>query len=219
MVWGADFPADDWMRIGAGEIVRRAIFRLNLKSRGVLLLHDIHPATAVGLPALLAALKAGGYKIVHVVPASADRPKTATEPHEWRMVTGPHTPAPWPHAARALKAMTFGEGFAAIDSFAPDKELPFRLVTPPQWAARGVDPSAKLEARAIPDWPVIEKMRAAAPALVRPDPKNFGLEAKFEALTGAPARPAYVEPAKPRKSIAARGSRAKAKRAHTAMAR
>jgi peptidoglycan/xylan/chitin deacetylase (PgdA/CDA1 family) len=221
MVWGADFPADDWMRIGASEIVRRAMFRLHLKGRGVLLLHDIHPATALGLPALFAALKAGGYKIVHVVPASADHPRTATEPHEWRMVTGPHTPRPWPETPRALKAMTFEDQYAAIAGFTPDTELPFRLITPPQWAARGVDPKAKLEARAIPDWPAIETIRKVAlPALVRADPKSFGFEGKFEALAGAPARPAYAEPVKLRKTISVRGHRAKAKRAaHTAMAR
>jgi peptidoglycan/xylan/chitin deacetylase (PgdA/CDA1 family) len=219
MVWGADFPADDWMRIGASEIVRRAMFRLHLKGRGVLLLHDIHPATALGLPALLAALKAGGYKIVHVVPASADNPKTATEPHEWRMVTGPHTPAPWPNATRSLKAMTFAETYGEIAGFTPQAELPFKLITPPRWAARGVDPTAKLDAKAIPDWPAIEKIRATSlPALVRPDPRSFGFEGKFEALTGIPARPARIEPHKPQKNTAVR-TRAKAKRAHTAMAR
>jgi peptidoglycan/xylan/chitin deacetylase (PgdA/CDA1 family) len=220
MVWGADFPADDWMRIGANEIVRRAMFRLQLKGRGVLLLHDIHPATALGLPSLLAALKAGGYKIVHVVAASTTLPKTATEPHEWLMVTGPHTPAPWPQATRALKAVTFADSYPAIAGFEPQSELPFRLITPPRWAPRGVDPTAKLDAKAIPDWPTIEKIRSTPlPALVRPDPKNFGLEAKFEALTGAALRPAIVEAPKPQKSIAVRGHRAKAKRAHTAMAR
>jgi hypothetical protein len=136
------------------------------------------------------------------------------------MVTGPHTPKPWPDTARALKAMTFEDHYAAIAGFAPDKELPFRLITPPQWAARGVDPKAKLEARALPDWPAIEKIRTAPGfSLVRPDPKNFGLEAKFEALTGTPPRAGAVEPVKLRKSIAARGHRAKMKRAHAAMAR
>jgi peptidoglycan/xylan/chitin deacetylase (PgdA/CDA1 family) len=45
-----------------------------------LLLHDIHRATALALPDILKELKAGGYKIVHVVPAAADRPATVTEP-------------------------------------------------------------------------------------------------------------------------------------------
>jgi peptidoglycan/xylan/chitin deacetylase (PgdA/CDA1 family) len=193
MVWGADFPADDWMRIGASEIVRRAVFRLKLKSRGVLLLHDIHPATAVGLPALFAALKAGGYKVVHVVPSGPGLPPTPTEWQDWRMVTGPHTPAPWPHIARSLKAMTFAESYAAIAEFSPKTELPLKLITPPAWSPRGTDPAAKLDARAIPAWPAIQhaKLQDAA-LLVRPDPKNFGLEGKFEALTGISGRTAQA---------------------------
>ena len=42
--------------------------RLEAKGRGILLLHDIQPATALALPTLLAELKARGYRIVHVEP-------------------------------------------------------------------------------------------------------------------------------------------------------
>jgi peptidoglycan-N-acetylglucosamine deacetylase len=83
MVWSADFPADDWMHIGDKEIVRRALMRLEHKGKGVLLLHDIHPATVRALPVLLKELKARGYRIVQVVPASADHPKTETTPEAW----------------------------------------------------------------------------------------------------------------------------------------
>lgn len=85
MVWSADFPADDWRRIGAGEIVRRALNRLEVHGKGILLLHDIQPATVLALPTLLAELKARGYRIVHVVPAGADRPKTPTVASQWRL--------------------------------------------------------------------------------------------------------------------------------------
>ena len=46
--------------------------------RGVLLLHDIQPATALALPTLLKELKAKGYKIVHAVPAG-ERPQTVPD--------------------------------------------------------------------------------------------------------------------------------------------
>ncbi len=71
MDWSADEVADDWHRgIKPAEIVRLAMARIAAHDhRGVLLLHDIHPATAQALPMLLAALKAHGYRIVHVVPA------------------------------------------------------------------------------------------------------------------------------------------------------
>jgi hypothetical protein len=48
-----------------------------------LLLHDIQPATALALPDILKELKTRGFKIVHVVPATADRPKTVSEPEQW----------------------------------------------------------------------------------------------------------------------------------------
>lgn len=71
MVWSADFPADDWTHISSEQITTRALARLERKGRGILLLHDIQPATAKALPGLLRELKARHYKIVHVVPASA----------------------------------------------------------------------------------------------------------------------------------------------------
>src|SRR5581483_8600792 len=83
MTWSVDFMADDWTHISAHEIVRRAVHRIETKGKGILLLHDIQPATALGLPDLLRELKAKGFKIVHVVPATAERPKTVTEPAQW----------------------------------------------------------------------------------------------------------------------------------------
>jgi peptidoglycan-N-acetylglucosamine deacetylase len=85
MVWSADFPADDWMHISDKEIVRRALMRIEHKGKGILLLHDIHPATVRALPVLLKELKARGYHIVHVVPASEDRPKTETVAEAWQV--------------------------------------------------------------------------------------------------------------------------------------
>ncbi len=40
--------------------------KLDKKGKGILLMHDIQPVTAKAMPGLLDALKAGGYKIVHV---------------------------------------------------------------------------------------------------------------------------------------------------------
>jgi hypothetical protein len=83
MTWSVDLMADDWTRISASEVVRRALDRLEVRGRGILLLHDIQPATALGLPTLLHELKARGYRIVHVVQAGPDHPKTATLPEQW----------------------------------------------------------------------------------------------------------------------------------------
>ena len=79
-VWSADEVADDWFHgIKPAQIVERAMRRIEAKGhRGVLLLHDIHPATAMAVPMLLKELKANGYKIVQAIPAG-DRPATVPE--------------------------------------------------------------------------------------------------------------------------------------------
>ena len=79
VTWSADVVADDWFRhITAKTIVQRAMQRLEAKGRGILLLHDIHPATAMALPTLLQELKARGFRVVQVV-AAGDRPKFVPE--------------------------------------------------------------------------------------------------------------------------------------------
>ena len=85
MTWSTDFLADDWRHISAAEVMHRAISRLEAKGKGILLLHDIQPATVVALPGLLRELKRRGYRIVQVVPASATLPKTPTTPEQWVM--------------------------------------------------------------------------------------------------------------------------------------
>jgi peptidoglycan-N-acetylglucosamine deacetylase len=83
MTFSVDFVADDWTHINNKEIAKRAISRIEARGKGILLLHDIQPATALALPEILAELKARGYKIVHVVPATPDRPATVAEPDAW----------------------------------------------------------------------------------------------------------------------------------------
>jgi peptidoglycan/xylan/chitin deacetylase (PgdA/CDA1 family) len=85
MIWGADMPADDWRRISAKEVARRAISRIEAKGKGVLLLHDIHQRTVEALPVILKELKERGFRIVHVVPSSAELPATATVASDWKM--------------------------------------------------------------------------------------------------------------------------------------
>jgi peptidoglycan/xylan/chitin deacetylase (PgdA/CDA1 family) len=69
-IWSADADADDWYKTATPEtIVRKAMARLNQRGRGILILHDVQPATALALPMLLQELKTSGYRVVHVVPA------------------------------------------------------------------------------------------------------------------------------------------------------
>lgn len=93
MVWSADFNADDWRHIPAKQVLKRALERLEQRRKGVLLLHDIQPATVLALPELLKELKARGYRIVHVVPAerptSVKAPPPTTEPPAHRVEAQP----------------------------------------------------------------------------------------------------------------------------------
>jgi peptidoglycan/xylan/chitin deacetylase (PgdA/CDA1 family) len=83
--WSADFPADDWRRISSSKVYELAINRLEAKGKGILLLHDIQARTVAALPRILHELKARGYRIVHVVPASPELPATPTEPQQWQL--------------------------------------------------------------------------------------------------------------------------------------
>jgi peptidoglycan/xylan/chitin deacetylase (PgdA/CDA1 family) len=94
MVWGADVPADDWHKLGPREVARRAVQRLEYKGKGVLLLHDIHQRTVDALPIILAELKARGFRVVHIVPASAERPATVTAAADWLPGSRPNLPPP-----------------------------------------------------------------------------------------------------------------------------
>ena len=101
-VWSADFPADDWRHVSSDRVYQLAIQRLEAKGKGILLLHDIQARTVAALPKIIRDLKARGYRIVHVVPATADRPATPTTPVEWLLHPPTETVpiARWPAVPR-----------------------------------------------------------------------------------------------------------------------
>ena len=109
VTWSADVVADDWFRrITPQQIVHRAMERLDAKGRGILLLHDIHPATALALPSLLKELKEQGYQVVHVIPAG-ELPKSVPElPAPAAIASGA-----WP---RVLHSNAKSDGTAAVIS-------------------------------------------------------------------------------------------------------
>src|SRR5262249_8966803 len=117
MTWSADFLADDWRHITAQQVLTRALDRLQRRGKGVLLLHDIQPRTALALPVLLKTLKARGYRIVHVVPAGRDRPKTVAPLEAW---AARHTPT-WPRVLERDPA------FADMGAAALTIDLPISL--------------------------------------------------------------------------------------------
>lgn len=168
MTWSVDFMADDWTRISSREVVRRALSRLEAKGKGILLLHDIQPATALGLPSLLSELKARGYRIVHVVPAAADRPPTVTTAEQWSVRNqqlADREPNVWPRAfPHRIRAATVAMDTPSVTSFgaaAPDEVIPVALVSSAPEELRGSD-----NALALPTaWPEEEFLIAALPAV------------------------------------------------------
>lgn len=58
----------DYRSKDANAVHKAILDQLAARHKGILLFHDIQPATARALPGLLAALKAKGYRIVHMKP-------------------------------------------------------------------------------------------------------------------------------------------------------
>lgn len=77
-VFGADFWAGDWVEMTPEVQLHLVMERLAHARRGIILFHDTRAQTVKMLPAFFAALKEGGYKVVHIVPAAA--PATAQAP-------------------------------------------------------------------------------------------------------------------------------------------
>jgi peptidoglycan/xylan/chitin deacetylase (PgdA/CDA1 family) len=71
VVFGADVWASDWLPMGPEKELQLVLARIDKIGRGIVLLHDTKKETAAMLPAFLRELKRRGYRIVHVVPASA----------------------------------------------------------------------------------------------------------------------------------------------------
>lgn len=107
-VWSADFPADDWRHVSPDRVYQLAIQRLEAKGKGILLLHDIQARTVAALPKIIRDLKARGYRIVHVVPATVDQPATPTTAVEWLLHPPTETTpiARWPSVPNFVFAQT-----------------------------------------------------------------------------------------------------------------
>jgi peptidoglycan-N-acetylglucosamine deacetylase len=102
-IWSTDFLADDWHRISSAKVHDLAMKRLDEMGKGILLLHDIQARTVGALPNILRDMKARGYRIVHVVPATLQDPATPTEPEQWQM----HPPSETKPIARWPKLPNF----------------------------------------------------------------------------------------------------------------
>ena len=65
-VFSTDIDSFDFITRTPDALVKKVMDKLERKTKGIVLMHDIQPNTAKAVPALLAELKAKGYKIVHM---------------------------------------------------------------------------------------------------------------------------------------------------------
>jgi len=151
VTWSADVVADDWKHITASEVVSRSIARLDAKGKGILLLHDIQPATALALPHLLRELKRRGYKIVQVAPSGAPAPLVASAPRQPAVdvaVALAATPPP-PPAIEAAPAPQIPQRQRAT------WPVPFPATTPPAVRLEPAAPAARIESEFKPEPQIV----------------------------------------------------------------
>ena len=67
-IFSTDIDTFDFKMRKPEDVVKSAMTKLAKSGKGILLMHDFQHATAEAIPELLRQLKAGGYKIVHMVP-------------------------------------------------------------------------------------------------------------------------------------------------------
>lgn len=65
-MFSTDIDSFDFKIQTPESIVKTVMTKLDKQGKGIVLMHDIHKTTAKAVPLLLTALKAGGYKIVHL---------------------------------------------------------------------------------------------------------------------------------------------------------
>ncbi len=76
-VFSMDVDSFDFKVRDPDKVVKLVLEKLEKKGKGIILMHDIQPHTAKMMPALLAQLKAAGYKLVHV--RAKDKVQTIAE--------------------------------------------------------------------------------------------------------------------------------------------
>jgi hypothetical protein len=182
MTWSVDFLADDWTHINSQEVARRAIERIEARGRGILLLHDIQPATALALPDILKELKTRGFKIVHVVPATADRPKTVSEPEQWVARRTPEQHV-WPRplmvgagAPEPLLAIPSPESFGIVHFGEPVVRVALEQTLEGPVMYDGEPPLSP-----VPTWPraVVNAAQSQPTVLPAPGVQNFRYSRPF----------------------------------------
>ena len=67
-IFSTDIDSRDFKMRKPDQVIKSVMSQLEKHGKGIILMHDFHRNTAEALPELLNQLKAGGYKVVHLVP-------------------------------------------------------------------------------------------------------------------------------------------------------
>jgi peptidoglycan/xylan/chitin deacetylase (PgdA/CDA1 family) len=70
-VFSTDIDSRDFKLHKPEDVIKSVMNQLEKHGKGIVLMHDFKPHTAEAMPELIRQLKAGGYKIVHMVPKGA----------------------------------------------------------------------------------------------------------------------------------------------------
>jgi hypothetical protein len=202
MTWSVDFHADDWTRISSQEVARRTISRLEARGRGILLLHDIQPATALALPEILQEMKARGFKIVHVVPAGAGRPRTVTDPQQWAVRRAAPERQAWPRTLVASRgpAPVLSAPLPASFGIEDLGARGMRVASAGSFALPVRDDSVG----SLPPWPAAAGLEARHTDNVLPAPSAAHFRYPQPTHPARPAKPRAVAAKKPAVDTAAR---------------
>jgi peptidoglycan/xylan/chitin deacetylase (PgdA/CDA1 family) len=210
VAWSADVVGDDWKHIPASEVVRRSIARLEEKGKGILLLHDIQPATALALPELLRQLKAHGYKIVVVEPGKRGAPvpvAAVAKPQPVPPVATERTVLPPLPTAPATLTQSEPERPATPAAVGWTAPTVIERVVAPSAPPVGVErttvsrapvPAVAAERVVVPvAQPTVAEQAAVSPAPIAPAERIAVATPMAPAAVATPPRPATIVPARP----------------------
>lgn len=160
-----DVVSDDSFIASPEELARITLKRLDNRGRGILLFHDIKPATAKALPVILDGLNKRGYRVVHLTyrkPIIAKRELVAgfAEQVAAKLAKSQRTPRLMPFYG-AISELSDGRGVARMASAPPvtrlapeardrTKRAPVVLRSPPKKKTKSGTVSSKTAREARP---------------------------------------------------------------------
>src|SRR5262249_26150670 len=135
-------------------------------------------------PYLLRELKRRGYRIVHVVPATPDHPKTATDLRQWAI----HARQTWPEAPIFVETEPDMPGSGSTNLSFDVASNPSSVVYGPAHRPHAILPHGEIPLRPVSTWLRVFETAPDAPTvfgrpqLPAPSPQNFGYAADGPAL-------------------------------------